>query len=236
MNFAGKTFGVALAASLMGTVGAFASTIDLTDNGSYVQGTTSASGSVDGTTWVITPKPTVGPLTYTAFDGGVSTAPADVAASKAAIQALNPDLALENDGIGIVDDEVTYKPTSTSNESLTITFADEVTVDGIYVLDLFGAETTLVYSGTTLVGTITAMSGAGDNSLDGYSYIAFSTGVTTTSLTFKAGPNNDAVGYFGKPDFALAAITLAPIPVPAAGLLLLGGLGALGAAKRRRKA
>ena len=49
-----------------------------------------------------------------------------------------------------------------------------------------------------------------------------------TSLTFLAGVKNDCeTDCVGNPDFALAAVTLAPIPVPAAGLLLLGGLGAL---------
>ena len=68
MKFAGKTFGVALAISLAGTVGAFASTIDLTSNSGYTQTATSASGSVDGVSWTITPVPAAGPLTYTAFD------------------------------------------------------------------------------------------------------------------------------------------------------------------------
>jgi len=225
MAYMMKTFGIALTAGLLGSVAAQASTIDLTDNGTYTQTTTSASGTTaDNVSWVIKPIPAQGPLTYTNFDGN----------SLAANKALNPDLAFENDGIGIKDDEVSYP-----SESLTMTFDQSVTVTGVYVLDLFGAETTEIYSNGVLVGTIAALSGAtnstDDNSTDGYSYIKFSTGVTTTSLTFKAGPKNDTPKAFGSPDFALAAITLAPIPVPAAGLLLLGGLGALGAAKKRRK-
>ena len=218
MNFAEKTFGVALAISLTGTVGAFASTIDLTDNGTYTQGTTSATGTVDGVSWVITPVPSTSALTYTNFDGD----------SLANNQALNPDLAYENDGIGIVDDEV-----SAPTESLVMTFGQEVTLTGVYVLDLFGSESASIYADGVYVDTIFAVSGAGDNSKDGYAYIAFSTGVSATSLTFVPGSGND---NRGNPDFALAALTLAPIPVPAAGLLLLGGLGALGAAKRRRQA
>lgn len=115
-----------------------------------------------------------------------------------------------------------------------MTFGQEVTVTGVYVLDLFALETTKIYDqNNVLIGTISTTTASGDNTQDGYAYIAFSTGVAVTSLTFLAGNQNDA---FGNPDFALAAVTLAPIPVPAAGLLLLGGLGALGAAKRRRKA
>lgn len=233
MNIAVKTLGVALAATLMGSVGAFASTIDLTDDGSYTAGTSSASGTVDGVAWVITPLPTGSSLTYTDFDGSGGTA-----------ALASTGLALENDGIGVYSygvaggcdpmgdsDEITY-----SCESLTINFESAVLVDSIQVLDLFGAETVLVYDDNgDLVGTIGSLSAPGDNYYDGYSTGTISGGYTT-SLTFVAGPLNDSSTAFGLPDFALASINVAEVPVPAAGLLLLGGLGLLGAAKRRRKA
>jgi hypothetical protein len=38
----------------------------------------------------------------------------------------------------------------------------------------------------------------------------------------------------GNDDFTLAGFTVAPVPVPAAGLMLIGGLGALGLARKRK--
>lgn len=212
-----KALPLAMIAGVIGTAGAWASTIDLTDNGAYTQGTSQASGSVDGVSWTINPVPSSASLTYTTFDGTGGTG-------------MNPDLAFENDGIGITDDEVTYP-----RESLSMTFSQEVTVTGVYVLDLYGDENVTVYADGVAVGQIVAdpvnAPNAQSTTTDGYSYIAFSTGVTATTLTFMPGNTNDNAG---SPDFALAAITLAPIPVPAAGLMLLGGIGALGALKRRR--
>jgi hypothetical protein len=54
----------------------------------------------------------------------------------------------------------------------------------------------------------------------------------TFALTFAAdGVNNSLGGFIDD-----VSITPSPVPLPAAGLLLLGGLGGLAAAKRRRKA
>ncbi len=49
---------------------------------------------------------------------------------------------------------------------------------------------------------------------------------------------NDPITIFtvGGPDSYISAIAVSPIPLPAAGFLLLGGLGGLAAMKRRKKA
>lgn len=50
-----------------------------------------------------------------------------------------------------------------------------------------------------------------------------------TGFALRAGSDNLS-------DFTLASMTVAPVPLPAAGWLMLGGIGALAAMRRRRKA
>jgi hypothetical protein len=52
----------------------------------------------------------------------------------------------------------------------------------------------------------------------------------TYTLGFEANQKQDTLGGF------IDSVSIAPVPVPAAGWMLLAGLGALGAAARRRKA
>lgn len=204
-----------------GAMGASATTIDFTDNGSYTFTPTAATGSTDGIGWTLDSNPSTSLLTNSEAYNGIS-------------KPVTP-LALENDGIGVilkatdVDDEVTFP-----KESLTMTFDEEVGVTGFYFLDLFGRETVTIYADGNLVTPVTTVTspwGPRNNSKGGYVYYAFDT--TVTSLTFVPGSNND---NRGKPDFALAGIDLAAVPVPAAGLLLLTALGGLGLARRRKSA
>ena len=214
------TLSLAAVVTMVGAMGAAASTIDFTDNGSYTFNPTSATGTTDGIGWTLDSNPNTSVLTNSqAYDGNAAP--------------VTP-LALENDGIGVLlttetDDEVTFPA-----ESLTMTFDEAVGVSGFYFLDLFGDETVTVYADGDLVTPLTIVSspwGNTDNSEGGYVYYAFD--ATVTTLTFVPGNLND---NRGRPDFALAAIDLAAIPVPAAGLLLLTALGGLGLARRRKTA
>lgn len=131
----------------------------------------------------------------------------------------------ENDGLGIGrgDDEITF-----GAESFTITFNSIVTIEALYFLDHFSPEEVhLAVDGTDQAPFISTVPnpGVGFTSFDGLS-------LTGTVFTFTVGEPNE-VGF---PDYSLAAIDLAPIPLPAGVLLLGGALGALGVARRRRKA
>lgn len=198
-----------------GGMAARASVIDLTDPTSFTAGSTSATGSVDGTAWTLTPAPGESVLTYTAFDATATP---------------GAPLAFETDGVGITDDEVAWPL-----ESLTMTFSEAVAVSGLFVLDLFGDESLSVYGdGDVLLGVFTATAPFGD-AMGGYNFFSFAAEVMTQTLRFVPGAPNDGVG---NPDFALAGVQIgsapSPVPVPAAGLMLLGALGGLGLARRRR--
>ena len=200
---------------------ASAATIDFTDNSVYTSKSNfSATGTTAGVTWTVTSIPDGG-LTYTDFDGS---------------DAMSP-LANDFDGIGVGDDEISNNTT----QFVTVTFSQNVTFTGAQFLDLFSdpavgsedQEMALVFFGAA-DGTADAMF-QGDQEFPGTGYFSGSFSWTGNVLTFGVADNsNDGVGVG---DYALAAISFesAVIPLPAAGFLLLGGLGGLAAMKRRKK-
>ena len=150
-----QTLSLAAIITMAGAMGAFASTIDFTDNGSYTFTPALATGSTDGIGWSLDSAPAFSLLTNSEAYNGI-TVP------------VTP-LALENDGIGVIlnpnssDDEVTF-PT----ESLTMTFDEEVDVTGFYFLDLFGKETVGIYDqNNILLTTVISPWAAGNNSKGG---------------------------------------------------------------------
>ncbi|OYX42430.1 MAG: hypothetical protein B7Z02_12035 [Rhodobacterales bacterium 32-67-9] len=147
-------------------------------------------------------------------------------------------LSFETDGYGVGahDDEITTSPTQ--QEWIEITFSAPVLIDAIYFLDLFLArDNSSVEVGQasidggnpilSLTGTDIAGSGA-----PGFVGATFAP-IYASVIRFTVLSSNDSFGYA---DGALAGIGIAPIPVPAAGVMLLGGLGGLAALRRRRKA
>lgn len=146
-------------------------------------------------------------------------------------------LSFETDGygVGMNDDEITTTPMR--QEWIEVAFSAPTLVNAFYFLDLFQAangatvevgEATVDGSTTfSLVATDIAGSGAG-----GFVAAVFKP-IYATVIRFTVLNSNDNLGYA---DGALAGIGIAPVPVPAAGLLMLGGLGGLAALRRRRKA
>jgi len=205
-----------------------ATTIDFTDTGSYTFGTTKAEGSIMGVGWKLLPRGEGGNLTQNVpYDGD--------AAGKAGLQASS-GLALEADGIGIDNDEASRF--EEGREVLRMVFDQAVYITGLHFLDVFGDESVRVKA-DSLGGTLTVLSesAAGDNSLGGYAYSgdkAGEEGAWIKVLRFIPGFENDSDGGTGEPDFALAGVDVAAVPLPAGGVLLLTALGGLAIARRRK--
>lgn len=199
---------------------ASAATLDFTDNDSYtVKTNATASGTIDGVTWTVTSDP-AGQLTYTDFDGKTESPLAD-----------------DNDGIGVADDEISNIP----KEYITVSFSEDVMFTGARFLDLFfeegqqDQEMVQIWFGTDTSGDADVLFAANKVYQSEAGYFAGEFSWTGDTLTF--GVMNGQNDGQGVGDYALAAIDLEvmPIPLPAAGFLLLGGLGGLVAMKRRKK-
>lgn len=188
----------------------------------YTSASTGASGTIgNGTTWTMTAS---GPLNNSQLYDG-KTKP------------VGSGLSFERDGygVGLKDDEITTS--AKSQEWIEVTFSAPTLVNAFYFLDLFVAKNgsnlevgQALVNGTNvylLSATDVAGSGAG-----GFVGAVFKP-IFATVIRFTVLSSNDNYGFA---DGALAGIGLAAVPVPAAGLMLMGGLAGLGALRRRKKA
>ncbi len=206
------------------TMSAAAANADLID---FTAAGTGATGTLFGgsVTWNMTAS---GPLNNAqAFDGKAT------AATSAAGLALQTD----GYGVGAKDDEITTFANG-EQEWIRVSFSNPVLVNALYFLDLFVAKDgssrevamASINGGFPIVSTYA--SDVIGNQRAGFAASTFAP-ILVSDIFFTILSTNDNVGFA---DGALAGIGLAPVPVPAAGLLLLGGLGGLAALRRRRKA
>ncbi len=187
---------------------ASAALIDFTNNAPL-------TGSVAGTTYEVTGSPTAPKQTL--------GAPGPVGV-----------LAGLTDGLGIKNDEITFP-----SEFITITFLKPVTITAAYFLDLFfrasnpkDTESALITKGA-VPGVVAASLAASVPTSEGIGYGAL-TGLSLkgTTFTFFAGPGEDD----NSADYALAAIDVAAVPLPAGALLIGTAFGAFGLMRRRKRA
>ncbi|RLJ36199.1 putative secreted protein [Litoreibacter meonggei] len=194
--------------TVAGSLSASAALIDFSATG------TGFSGSLGSNNWTLTGFP-VAPNTDETGRGPVGV------------------IAGDNDGVGIDNDEVTAP-----SEYLTLTFDRNVRLVGSYFLDLFIARTGLSHEVANITvgavpGAVAAFKDADDvfPTQGGYAELE-NLSLVGTQFTFFASLTNDDIG---KADFALAAVEVAPVPLPAGFLLLGTALGGLGVARRRKQ-
>lgn len=146
----------------------------------------------------------------------------------------------DNDGLGIFDDELATPGPGNVDQYVTITFNKAVRLTAAYFLDVFIEDDNQndFEQGRVIAGAAPAPGFVFGDAVDvegtGQPGLVEITGLNLrgTTFTFWAGDGNDGVGFA---DGALAAVTVAPIPLPASGLLLLGAVGGMAVARRRAK-
>ncbi|MGC1430312.1 MAG: VPLPA-CTERM sorting domain-containing protein [Albidovulum sp.] len=146
------------------------------------------------------------------------------------------DLALERDGYGVGKRDDKIGSNSEKKEWIKITFSAPVLIDAVYFLDLLIAEdgsSTEIGQASIDGSEVQVLAAATERARRRAAGGAEATFEPTyaTSIVFTIGGSGE-----GAVDGALAGVGIAPVPVPAAGLMLIGGLGGLAALRRRRKA
>lgn len=177
----------------------------------------STSGSIGGIGWSLTPS-AGDTITFVDTD-----APGAIGG-----------LAGANDGVGLNNDEITE-----GSEYLTVTFSRKVRLTSFFTLDLFKTgsddgdpESALLFVGGSPAGSPVASLAATEvYAPGGFGFSSASVNLFGDTFTFAASSGNDGIG---QGDFALAGVEIAPIPVPAAGLMLGAGLLGFGLMRRRR--
>jgi len=193
--------------------GAMASYIDFTDSSLSLSAIPGGfEGSIDG----------IG-FTLTSTDGTV-TLNNDGGYDGSSTSHCNPGgLACDRDGVGIRNDEVTM------GQTLNLIFDTEVQITSIEFLDLYIGNGTERATVTIDGGTSASVNATGSSGDGGYAKLNFLALVGAGqniefSASFLSGLRDDRDN-----DYALAAITVSAIPIPAAawlfGTALLGFIG-----------
>lgn len=193
----------------------------------FTSASTGHSGSVYGgaVTWTMSAN---GMLNNSQKYDGTYVSPA----------AASTGLSFQTDGYGVGknDDEITTIP-GKKQEFIQISFSKPVLVNALYFLDLFIAKngSSQEVAQAAFGGGQTVNISAADvfgKGAPGFASATFAP-IWTSVIRFTVLDSNDLIGFA---DGALAGISLAPVPVPAAGGLMVAGLGGLAALRRRRKA
>lgn len=225
-----KSFFLAIGLAAATATGASAALLDFTEG---LPGKTSGDLG-GGVTWNLT---AVGGTISTgfAYDGGNFFKNT----SNGTAITRNETFALDNDGVGIIDDEVTN-----GDEALVLTFSKSIFLTAVHFLDLFigdngQVESAITYDADTNTMIVEAFA---NGNVAGYANKAVGGvgGEAVKSIRFVPGPGKDD----GSADFALAGIEFSTnpdgnpniVPLPAGGLLLVGALGGLAMVRRRKKA